>query len=135
MANEIKSDGFKWGRVAGLLMAIIIASLSGVGDKFFAHAEHGIWLISFIFFLGGYVVFMPFFVIFRAKEKLTMKEAIAEAKRIFGSNVQSSRDENGKNIFPEELKTLALSLFVYYILASFVGNFVVNYLGIVVLGS
>ena len=134
MADEIKNEGLKWGRVAGLLMSLVVASLSGVGDKFFAHAENGLWLISFIFFLGGYVVFLPFFVIFRAQEKLTLKEAIAEAKRIFGSNVQSTRDENGKAIFPDELKTLALSLFVYYILASFVGNFVINYLGIVVLG-
>ncbi len=135
MASEMKQDGLKWNRVAGLLVAVLVACLSGLGDKYFAQADKGLWLVSLIFFLGGYVVFLLFFVIFRAKEKITLKEGISEAKRIFGSNVQASRDENGKNVFPDELKTLVLSLFVYYILATFVGNSLINYWHILPLGS
>lgn len=135
MTNDGVNGGFRWGRILGLVVALVLAALSGLGDKFFAHAENGVWLVSFVFFLGGYVLCLPFFVMFRSQEKLTLGEAIEEAKRIFGSDVKATRNEEGKNVFPDELKTLVFSLVLYYLVASWGGNMLVELLNITVLGS
>lgn len=132
--NE-KNDGLMLSRGIALVMAIFVAMVSGILDELLMRGEGLLWILSFFVFLGGYVAFLPFYVQFRSAVKLTFKEAFEEGKRVFQSNVRIDKDEDGKTVIPQELKVLGISMILYYFIATFVGDFVVNSIELYMVGS